>query len=130
MLFEEVTEKIIGAAFNVYNQMGFGYLEKVYENCMLIELSKIKGLDVKHQMPIKVEYDGIDVGDFIADLLINDSIIVELKSVRQLVNVHEVQLVNYLVASDVELGLLINFGEQKVEVRRKVKELKSGKDAD
>jgi GxxExxY protein len=130
MLFEEVTEKVIGAAFNVYNQMGFGYLEKVYENCMLIELSKIKDLEVKHQFPIKVEYDGIDVGDFVADLLINDSIIVELKSVRYLVSAHEVQLVNYLVASDVELGLLINFGEKKVEIKRKVKDLKSEKDTD
>jgi GxxExxY protein len=130
MLFEEVTEKVIGAAFNVYNQMGFGYLEKVYENCMLIELSKIKDLEVKHQFPIKVEYDGIDVGDFVADLLINDSIIVELKSVKYLVSAHEVQLVNYLVASDVELGLLINFGEKKVEIKRKVKDLKSEKDTD
>jgi GxxExxY protein len=130
MLFEEVTEKVIGAAFNVYNQMGFGYLEKVYENCMLIELSKIKDLEVKHQFPIKVEYDGIDVGDFVADLLINDSIIVELKSVRYLVSAHEVQLVNYLVASDVELGLLINFGEKKVEIKRKVKDLKNEKDTD
>jgi GxxExxY protein len=130
MLFEEVTEKVIGAAFNVYNQMGFGYLEKVYENCMLIELSKIKDLEVKHQFPITVEYDGIDVGDFVADLLINDSIIVELKSVRYLVSAHEVQLVNYLVASDVELGLLINFGEKKVEIKRKVKDLKSEKDTD
>ncbi len=125
MLFEDVTKKIIGAAYNVYNKMGFGYLEKVYENCMFIELSKIKGLDVKQQFPIKVKYDGIDVGDFVADLLIDDSVVVELKSVRQLISVHEVQLVNYLVASNVELGLLINFGEQKVEVRRKVKKLKS-----
>ena len=125
MLFEEVTEKIIGAAFNVYNKMAFGYLEKVYENCMLIELSKIDGLDIKHQYPIKVEYDGEDVGDFVVDLLINDSIVVELKSVRHLLPIHEVQLVNYLKATDLELGLLINFGEQKVDVRRKVRELKN-----
>ena len=125
MLFEEVTEKIIGAAFNVYNKMGFGYLEKIYENCMLIELSKIDDLDIKHQYPIKVEYDGEDVGDFVVDLLINDSIIVELKSVHHLLPIHEVQLVNYLKATDLELGLLINFGEQKAEVRRKVKNLKN-----
>jgi len=125
MLFEEVTEKIIGAAFNVYNQMGFGYLEKVYENCMLIELSKIDDFDIKHQYPIKVEYDGEDVGDFVVDLLINDSIIVELKSVCHLLPIHEVQLVNYLKATGLELGLLINFGEQKAEVRRKVKNLKN-----
>lgn len=124
MLFEEVTEKIIGAAFKVYNQMGFGYLEKVYENCMFIELAKIEGLDIKQQCPIKVEYDGFDVGDFVADLVINDGIIVELKSIRQLCAVHEVQLVNYLKATNIDLGLIINFGEKKVEIRRKVKDLK------
>ena len=124
MLFEDVTEKIIGAAFKVYNQMGFGYLEKVYENCMLIELSKIDGLDIKHQCPIKVDYDGFDVGDFVADIVINDGIIVELKSISQLASIHEVQLVNYLKATGLELGLLINFGEHKVDVRRKVKDLK------
>ncbi|MCF7833419.1 MAG: GxxExxY protein [Candidatus Marinimicrobia bacterium] len=125
MLFEEVSEKIIGAAFNVYNKMGFGYLEKVYENCMLIELSKVDDLDIKHQYPIKVEYEGEDVGDFVVDMLINDGIIVELKSVRHLLPIHEVQLVNYLKATGLELGLLINFGEQKAEIRRKVKNLKN-----
>lgn len=124
MLFEEVTEKIIGAAFNVYNQMGFGYLEKVYENCMLIELSKINGLDIKQQCPVRVCYDGEDVGDFLVDLLINDSIIIELKSVTHIVSVHEVQLVNYLKATNIDLGLLINFGEKKVEIRRKFKDYK------
>jgi GxxExxY protein len=106
--------------------MGFGYLEKVYEKCMMIELSEIDGLDIKQQCPIKVEYNGVDVGDFVADLLINDSIVVELKSVRHLLPIHEVQLVNYLKATGYELGLLINFGEQKVGVRRKVRELKNG----
>ncbi|MFA6618508.1 MAG: GxxExxY protein [Candidatus Neomarinimicrobiota bacterium] len=125
MLFEKVTEKIIGAAYKVYNQMGFGYLEKVYEKCMNIELIKIRGLDIKQQCPIKVEYDGYDVGDFVADLVINDEIIVELKSTRQLSSIHEVQLVNYLKATGYDLGLLINFGEKKVEIRRKVRNLKS-----
>lgn len=125
MLFEEVTKEIIGAAYNVYNKMGFGYLEKVYENCMLIELSKIKELDIKSQCPIKVEYDGIDVGDYVADLIVNDSIVIELKSVRHLLPIHEVQLVNYLKATNLELGLLINFGEQKVDIRRKIRELKN-----
>jgi GxxExxY protein len=126
MLFEDVTKQIIGAAYNIYNKMGFGYLEKVYEKCMMIELSEIDGLDIKQQCPIKVEYNGVDVGDFVADLLINDSIVVELKSVRHLLPIHEVQLVNYLKATGYELGLLINFGEQKVGVRRKVRELKNG----
>jgi GxxExxY protein len=123
MLFEEATKEIIGAAYNVYNKMGFGYLEKVYENCMLIELSKIKELEIKSQCPIKVEYDGVDVGDYVADLIVNDSIIIELKSIRHLLPIHEVQLVNYLKAIGFDLGLLINFGEQKVDVRRKVRVL-------
>ena len=123
MLFKEVTKEIIGAAYNVYNKMGFGYLEKVYENCMLIELSKIKELDIKSQCPIKVEYDGVDVGDYVADLIVNDSIIIELKSIRHLLPIHEVQLVSYLKAIGFDLGLLINFGEQKVDVRRKVRVL-------
>ncbi|MDZ7797337.1 MAG: GxxExxY protein [Candidatus Marinimicrobia bacterium] len=121
MLFEEVTEKIIGAAFTVYNKMGFGYLEKVYENCMLIELRKIDGLDIKCQCPIKVEYEGIDVGDYVADFVINDTIIVELKSLHHIMPVHEVQIVNYLNATGLDLGLLINFAESKVDVRRKVR---------
>ena len=123
MLFKEVTKEIIGAAYNVYNKMGFGYLEKVYENCMLIELSKIKELDIKSQCPIKVEYDGVDVGNYVADLIVNDSIIIELKSIRHLLPIHEVQLVNYLKAISFDLGLLINFGEKKVDVRRKVRVL-------
>ena len=123
MLFKEVTKEIIGAAYNVYNKMGFGYLEKVYENCMLIELSKIKEFDIKSQCPIKVEYDGVDVGDYVADLIVNDSIIIELKSIRHLLPIHEVQLVNYLKSIGFDLGLLINFGEQKVDVRRKVRVL-------
>ena len=123
MLFEEVTEKIIAAAYTVYNKMGFGYLEKVYEKCMLIELKKYTDLDVRYQCPVKVEYEGQDVGDFIADYVINDQIIVELKSVITLVPAHEVQLVNYLKATGIEIGLLINFGQEKVDIRRKSRQL-------
>jgi len=123
MLFEEVTEKIIAAAYKVYNKMGFGYLEKVYEKCMLVELKKQTDLDVRYQCPVKVEYEGQDVGDFIADYVINDQIIVELKSVRTLVPAHEVQLVNYLKATGIEIGLLINFGQEKVDIRRKIRQL-------
>ena len=102
--------------------MGFGYLESVYEKCMLIELRKA-GFDIEPQKPIKVQYDGEVVGDFIADVLVNDTVILELKSVRKLVEAHEVQLVNYLVATGKPVGLLINFGETKVAVKRKVKDL-------
>jgi GxxExxY protein len=122
MEYKELTEKIIGCAYRVYNKMGFGYLESVYEKCMLIELRKA-GFDIESQKPIRVQYDGEVVGDFIADILVNDTVILELKSVRKLVEAHEVQLVNYLVATGKPVGLLINFGETRVEVKRKVKDL-------
>jgi GxxExxY protein len=122
MEYKDLTEKIIGCAYRVYNKMGFGYLESVYEKCMLIELRKA-GFDIESQKPIRVQYDGEVVGDFIADILVNDTVLLELKSVRKLVEAHEVQLVNYLVATGKPVGLLINFGETKVGVKRKVKDL-------
>lgn len=120
---KEITEKIIGCCYTVYNKMGFGFLESVYEKCLLIELGKA-GLKFQNQNPINVFYDGKPVGQFVADIVIEDAIIVELKSVQQLAKVHEAQLVNYLVATDMPVGLLINFGEEKVQVKRKVKSLK------
>jgi GxxExxY protein len=122
MEYNDLTEKIIGCAYRVYNKMGFGYLESVYEKCMLIELRKA-GFDIESQKPIRIQYEGEVVGDFIADILVNDTVILELKSVRKLVEAHEVQLVNYLVATGKPVGLLINFGETKVAVKRKVKDL-------
>ena len=122
MEYKELTEKIIGCAYRVYNKMGFGYLESVYEKCMLIELRKA-GFEIESQKPIRVQYEGEVVGDFIADILVNDTVILELKSVRKLVEAHEVQLVNYLVATGKPVGLLINFGETRVAVKRKVKDL-------
>ena len=122
MLNKEITEKIIGCAYRVYNQMGFGFLESVYEKCMLIELCRA-GLRAEPQKAIQVHYGGEIVGEFVADLFVEDSIIVELKSVRRLAEAHEVQLVNYLVATGKPVGLLLNFGESKVEVRRKLRTL-------
>ena len=123
MQYQEITENVIGCAFRVYNKMGFGFLESVYETCLIIELEKA-GLNVESQKPITVRYDGQVVGEFFADLLVEDVVIVELKSVRRLAEKHEVQLVNYLVATGKEVGLLLNFGEEKVEVKRKVRTLK------
>ncbi len=102
--------------------MGFGFLESVYEKCMLIELRKA-GLNAESQKPITVYYEEEIVGEFVADIIVNDTIILELKSVRQIINVHEVQLVNYLVATRKPVGLILNFGESKVDVKRKVKDL-------
>ncbi len=123
MEYKNVTETIIGCAYHVYNKMGFGFLESVYEKCLLIELLKA-GMDAESQKPITVYYDDEIVGEFVADIIVNDTIILELKSVRRVVKAHEVQLVNYLVAMGKPIGLILNFGESKVEVKRKVRDLK------
>jgi len=123
MEYEELTEKIIGCAYRVYNKMGFGFLESVYEKCMLIELHKANLL-AESQKLITVYYDSQIVGEFVADIIVNDTVILELKSVRRIIEAHEVQLVNYLVATGKPVGLLINFGETRVDVKRKIKELK------
>lgn len=125
MQHKEITEKIIGCAYRVYNKMGFGFLESVYEKCLLIELRKA-GLRVESQQAITVRYDGEIVGEFIADIVVEDTIILELKSVRRIIKAHETQLVNYLVATGKPVGLVLNFGEEKVEVKRKVKDLNQG----
>ena len=122
MEYEQLTEQIIGCAYCVYNKMGFGFLERVYEKCLLIKLQK-EGLKVESQKPITVLYEGETVGEFIADIVVEDTIILELKSVRQVAKTHEAQLVNYLVATGKPVGLIINFGEHKVDVKRKVRKL-------
>ena len=118
-----MTETIIGCAYRVYNKMGFGFLESVYEKCLLIELRKA-GLDTESQKSITVYYDDEIVREFVADILVNDMIILELKSVRRVIKAHEVQLVNYLIATGKPVGLILNFGERKVEVKRKIRDLK------
>ncbi len=123
MEYQNITEQIIKCAYKVYNTLGFGYLESVYEKSIIIELKKT-GLDVESQNPITVRYDNEIVGSFIADLFVDKKVIVELKSIKTLTKAHEVQLVNYLTATGIDVGLLINFGESKVEVKRKVRMLK------
>jgi GxxExxY protein len=114
----ELTEKIIGCAYKVYNQLGTGFLEKIYENALMIELRKA-GLSAQQQYPVKVYYDGVIIGDHVADIMVEDKVIIELKAVNQLVRAHEVQLVNYLKATGLEVGLLINFGD-KITIKRRV----------
>ena len=121
MEHKELTEKVIGCAYQVYNKMGFGFLESVYENCLLIELRKA-GLKTEAQISITVTYKDEIVGEFVADIVVENTIILELKSVRRIVRAHEVQLVNYLTATGTPVGLVFNFGERKVEVKRKVKD--------
>lgn len=113
----EITQKIIGCAFEVSNTLGVGFVEKVYENA-LAHLIRKAGLKVVQQYPIKVTFDGVLVGEFIADLLVEDRVLVELKAVSMLVNEHTAQALNYLRASGLEVCLLINFGKPKVEIKR------------
>ncbi len=116
MLNKELTEKIICAFYNVYNILGSGFLEKVYENALAIELRKV-GLSVTQQQSVKVYYDGVQVGDYFADIIVNDLVILELKAAESLRNEHFAQLTNYLKATDKEVGLLMNFGS-KPEFKR------------
>ena len=122
MEHEELTGKIIGGAYKVWGRLGPGFLESVYEKALMVELARA-GLRAEAQKPIKVIYEGIIVGDFVADVLVDEAIIVELKAVRELIQIHEVKLVNYLKATGLQLGLLINFGDEGVEVRRKTRDL-------
>jgi GxxExxY protein len=101
----EITEKIIKAFYNVYNKLGYGFLEKVYENSMMIELKKF-GLNCQHQFPNKVFYNDKNVGEYFADIVVNYCVIVELKAAENLCEEHECQLVNYLKATEIEVGLL------------------------
>jgi len=112
-----MTEQVIGGAFTVSNELGSGFLEKVYENAMAHELSKA-GIRVEQQYPIQVYYDGIVVGNYVADLLVEDCVLVELKTIKALGNVEMAQCLNYLKATDLRVCLLLNFGRPRVEVKR------------
>ena len=127
MEYEEITKKIIGAAYAVYKQLGFGFLESVYKKAMLIELAK-SGLKAEEEKPLQVYYDSQVVGDFFVDLFVDDRVVVELKSVRHLSKEHEVQLVNYLKGLSRDIGLLVNFGSSGVEIKRKYREQKIRQD--
>ena len=126
LLHSEITEIIIKAFYNVYNELGYGFLEKVYENAMLIEL-KALGLDCFNQQGITVHYKGNEVGYFIADINVAGKVIVELKAIESLAPIHEVVLVNYLKATGLEVGLLMNFGPKPKYVRKVLaKEYRNG----
>lgn len=114
----DITELIIKAFYNVYNRLGYGFLERVYENSMMIELRRL-GLECIAQSPIHVFYDDVKVGFYIADIIVNDCIIIEVKAAESLCEEHEAQLTNYLRATDIEVGMLLNFGK-KASFKRKV----------
>lgn len=115
--YKDVTEQIIAAFFKVYNTMGYGFPEKIYENSMVIELRK-RGLKVDQQPKIKVYYEGELVGEFEADLIVVDAVIVELKAMDELHPKHEAQLLGYLKSTIYEVGLLLNFGPRPRIIRK------------
>lgn len=118
MLHENITSKIIESFYKVYNTLGYGFLEKVYENALKYELMK-HNLKVDQQKNIKVFYDQVVVGDYYADLIVNDLVIIELKAAEDICEEYEAQLINYLKATNVEVGLVLNFGK-KAKFSRKV----------
>ena len=117
MLHGQTTEKIIRAFYNVYNDLGYGFLEKVYENALAYELGKMN-FGVARQKPIKVYYDNALVGEYFADIIVDDLVIIELKAVESLHESHSNQLINYLKATEMEVGLLLNFGVEPQLVRK------------
>jgi len=117
-MHSDLTEKIIKAFYKVYNKLGYGFLEKVYENAMSIEL-KNAGLQHCKQHPIKVYYDEEQIGSYYADIIVEERVIIELKAAEGLCEEHEAQLINYLRATEIEVGLLLNFGKEP-QIRRKV----------
>jgi GxxExxY protein len=119
MEIDDVTYAINGAVFEVNKILGPGFLEKVYENAMLVELSK-RGIKAESQVPINVSYKDQQVGEYVADLFVEDKVIVELKTVNQLEKIHEAQLLNYLKATGINVGLLVNFRHEKAEIKRQV----------
>ncbi len=118
MKHQDLTTKIIQCAYKVHNTLGFGFLEVIYQNALLIELIKA-GLQADKEKKIQVYYESQLVGEYMADIIVEDKVILELKSVKDLHPAHEAQLINYLKATGIEVGLLINFGE-RVEIKRKV----------
>jgi GxxExxY protein len=118
LLHEEITEKIIKSYYKVYNTLGYGFLEKVYENALAIELRK-NGVEVKCQYPISVLYESEIVGEYFADIIVNNIVVIELKAKKEISEENECQLINYLKATNIELGFLMNFGKE-AEYRRKI----------
>ncbi len=118
----QITEKIIGCAYKVSNTLGGGFLEKVYENAFAVEMSKV-GLEVNQQFPIQVKYEGVIVGDYIADILVEDCVLGEIKTVKLLDDNHMAQCMNYLKATGLNICLIFNFANRRLEIKRIVNHL-------
>jgi GxxExxY protein len=128
MALDETTDRVIASCFKVHKALGVGFLEKVYENALVMEMAR-NGLTVRQQVPISVKYEGVVVGEYFADILVDERVILELKANESLSKEHEVQLVNYLAATGLDVGLLINFG-RSVTVRRKFREYREASTVD
>ena len=123
---EKLIKLIVQCAYNVRMNLCVGFLESVYQNALFYELGN-NGLSVEKEVPINVLYNNVVVGEFRADIVVENTVVIELKAVQQLTTAHEAQLVNYLTATDIEHGLLINFGSEKIEIKRKYKTYKNTK---
>jgi len=118
MKHQELTRKIVDAAYHVHKSLGYGFLEKVYQNALMIELRR-RGLFAESEKPLRIHYEAEVVGDYVCDVVVEEKVILELKAVKQIDQIHEVQLVNYLKGTGIEVGLLINFGPS-IQIKRKV----------
>jgi len=118
MKHQELTRKIVDAAYHVHKSLGYGFLEKVYQNALMIELRR-RGLFAESERPLRIHYEAEVVGDYVCDVVVEEKVILELKAVKQIDQIHEVQLVNYLKGTGIEVGLLINFGPS-IQIKRKV----------
>ena len=117
MIYEELTSSVIAASYEVINELGSGFLESVYVKALMLVLTQ-KGLSARTQVPLKVRFRNEIVGEFFADILVEDKLILELKAVKFLLPEHQAQLINYLKATGIDVGLLVNFGAPKLEIRR------------
>ncbi|MGH7800615.1 MAG: GxxExxY protein [Thermodesulfobacteriota bacterium] len=117
ILYEDLSYKIIGLAMEVHRKLGYGFLEKVYENALMLLLRR-EGIEAKQQAPIKVYFEGEVVGEYFSDILVNDKIILELKVLNEITDVHIAQALNYLKATGLRLAIILNFGKRKLEHER------------
>ena len=118
-LHSDITDRIIACIHSVRSALGPGFAEKLYENALVVEL-QTRGLSIKQQHPIRVYYKDILIGEYVADLLVEEKVIVELKALEALSELHDAQIINYLKLSGIRVGLLVNFGSRKLEWRRKI----------
>jgi len=117
MLYEDITAKVLEACFEVSNTLGIGYIESVYENALFVVLTQ-KGIKVERQVPLKVKFRDVIVGDFKADMIVEGKVLLELKAVETLAKEHYAQLLNYLKTTGIEVGMVINFGNPRLQYRR------------